>query len=138
MAHQTLNQRSYYNVTENHYALIKLLLPFLFSASRFYRQVTSVPLQIVTHDGTDVPIYSTGAMSHLLHSTHEQHYIYHAMCYAACLGHYGNYRHCRSHVTEKVVMREVAFYNAVASPNVGNRLRVNLYAIVILFIVIMA
>ena len=49
-------------------------------------QATTVPLRIVAHDATDVPIYATGAMAHLFHTTHEQHYIFHAITYAACLG----------------------------------------------------
>ena len=49
-------------------------------------QATTVPLRIVAHDGTDVPIYATGPMAHLFHTTHEQHYIFHAMTHAACLG----------------------------------------------------
>ena len=53
--------------------------------SRRYMQATTVPTGIVTHEGSDVPIYATGPMSHLFHSTHEQHYIYHVMTYAACL-----------------------------------------------------
>ena len=77
------------------------LLSDCISESRHYRQVTSVPLQIVTHDGTDVPIYSRGPMSHLLHSTHEQHYIYHVITYAACLGSYRGERHCNDHVYAK-------------------------------------
>ena len=56
------------------------------SASRTYMQATTVPLRIVAHDATDVPIYATGAMAHLFHTTHEQHYIFHAITYAACLG----------------------------------------------------
>ena len=55
-------------------------------ASRTYMQATTVPLRIVVHDATDVPIYATGAMAHLFHTTHEQHYIFHAITYAACLG----------------------------------------------------
>ena len=55
-------------------------------------QDTTVPLGVVSHDGTDVGIYATGPMSHLFHATHEQHYIYHVMAYAACLGDYQS--HC--------------------------------------------
>ena len=79
----------------------RLNVAFVISGSRHYRQVTSVPLQIVTHDGTDVPIYSRGPMSHLLHSTHEQHYIYHVITYAACLGPYSGQKHCTDHVYAK-------------------------------------
>ena len=44
------------------------------------------------HDGSDVAVYATGPMAHLLHSTHEQHYIFHVMSYAACLD--KDARHC--------------------------------------------
>ena len=71
------------------------LQAYCLSESRSYRQDTAVPTQIVTHDGTDVPIYATGPMSHLFHSTHEQHYIFHVMTYAACLTH-AQHPHCAS------------------------------------------
>ena len=58
-------------------------------------QTTAVPTVIVSHDGTDVPIYAAGPMSHLFHTTHEQHYIFHVMAHAACLGRYTVfYTHC--------------------------------------------
>ena len=60
-----------------------LYLPL--TEDRNYRQVTAVPTSIVSHDGTDVPIYAAGPMAHLFHSTHEQHYIFYVMTYAACL-----------------------------------------------------
>ena len=47
-----------------------------------------MPTRIVSHDGTDVAIYATGPMAHLFHRTHEQHYIFHVMAYAASLGEY--------------------------------------------------
>ncbi len=49
-------------------------------------QATTVPLRTVAHDATDVPVYAAGPMAHLLHSTHEQSYIFHMMKFAACLG----------------------------------------------------
>ena len=63
------------------------------SESDSYRQTTSVPTKIVSHDGTDVAIYATGPMAHLFHRTHEQHYIFHVMAYAASLGQYQLHLH---------------------------------------------
>ena len=66
---------------------INLILKMpVITENRTYMQATTVPLRIVAHDGSDVPIYATGAMAHLFHTTHEQHYIFYAMTYAACLG----------------------------------------------------
>ena len=50
-----------------------------------YRQASTVPLRVTSHDGSDVPIYAAGPMAHLFHTTHEQNYIFHVMTYAACL-----------------------------------------------------
>ena len=56
------------------------------SESRHYRQTAAVPLQKSTHEGSDVPIYARGPWAHLFHSTHEQHYIFHAIAHASCTG----------------------------------------------------
>ncbi len=44
------------------------------------------------HSGEDVPVYAHGPMSHLFLGIREQHYIPHAMMYAACIG--PNKDHC--------------------------------------------
>ena len=45
-----------------------------------------MPLVEETHGGEDVNIYAGGAMSHLFKGTKQQHFIAHAMMYAACIG----------------------------------------------------
>ncbi|XP_063057276.1 alkaline phosphatase, intestinal, tandem duplicate 1 isoform X2 [Engraulis encrasicolus] len=50
-----------------------------------YMQQSAVPLDAETHGGEDVAIYAKGPMAHLFHGVKEQHYIAHAMAYAACL-----------------------------------------------------
>ena len=62
----------------------------MFTDDPLYRQASAVPLQIATHDGTDVAIYSTGPQSHLLHTTHEQNYVFDVMTFATCLLDYGD------------------------------------------------
>jgi alkaline phosphatase len=47
-----------------------------------FHQEALVPLQSEGHAGEDVGIYARGPWSHLFHSTHEQHYIYHVMRHA--------------------------------------------------------
>ncbi|XP_067658772.1 alkaline phosphatase-like [Haliotis asinina] len=61
---------------------------------RLYRQQTAVPLSSETHAGEDVGIYAHGAMAHLFHGVHEQHYIAHAMAYAGCIGAYTENGQC--------------------------------------------
>ncbi|XP_045127003.1 alkaline phosphatase-like [Portunus trituberculatus] len=53
-----------------------------------YRYQAAVPMPPIkeTHGGEDVGLWAIGPMSHLFHRTHEQHYIAHAMAYAACIG----------------------------------------------------
>ncbi|KAG0726328.1 Alkaline phosphatase, tissue-nonspecific isozyme [Chionoecetes opilio] len=53
-----------------------------------YRFQAGVPMPPFkeTHGGEDVGLWAAGPMSHLFHRTHEQHYIAHAMAYAACIG----------------------------------------------------
>ncbi|MDN3639010.1 alkaline phosphatase [Simiduia curdlanivorans] len=46
-------------------------------------QESLVPLSSETHGGEDVAIFAGGPWAHLFHGTHEQHYIYHVMRYAA-------------------------------------------------------
>ncbi|NXH74847.1 PPBI phosphatase, partial [Hydrobates tethys] len=50
-----------------------------------YLQQAAVPLESETHGGEDVAILAKGPMAHLFHGVQEQHYIAHAMAYAACL-----------------------------------------------------
>ncbi|KFO08124.1 Intestinal-type alkaline phosphatase 1, partial [Balearica regulorum gibbericeps] len=50
-----------------------------------YRQQAAVPLETETHSGEDVMVLAQGPMAHLFHGVQEQHYIAHAMAYAACL-----------------------------------------------------
>lgn len=50
-----------------------------------YFQEALVPGYTETHAAEDVPIYAIGPWSHLFHTTHEQHYIYHVMRHAAGL-----------------------------------------------------
>ncbi|XP_055638981.1 alkaline phosphatase-like [Toxorhynchites rutilus septentrionalis] len=48
---------------------------------------TMVPLGLETHGGDDVAVFASGPWAHLFTGTYEQHYIPHAMAYAACIGH---------------------------------------------------
>ena len=47
-----------------------------------FHQEALVPLESEGHAGEDVAIYARGPWAHLIHSTHEQHYIYHVMRHA--------------------------------------------------------
>jgi len=47
-----------------------------------FHQEALVPKSMEGHAGEDVAIYAKGPWSHLFHSTHEQHYIYHVMRHA--------------------------------------------------------
>ncbi len=47
-----------------------------------YLQESSVPLEIETHSGEDVPVYARGPGSRLFHGVQEQNYIYHAIAQA--------------------------------------------------------
>ena len=77
------------------------MLLCLAAESRHYRQTAAVPLQKSTHEGSDVPIYARGPWAHLFHSTHEQHYIFHAIAHASCTSKSGDVstqrtsKHCR-------------------------------------------
>ncbi|GBP74390.1 Alkaline phosphatase [Eumeta japonica] len=51
-----------------------------------YEQVAGIRLIENSHGGGDVTIYARGPFSHLFHSVHEQHYVYHAISYAAKIG----------------------------------------------------
>ncbi|XP_062620491.1 alkaline phosphatase-like [Saccostrea cucullata] len=51
-----------------------------------YVQTSAVHLEVETHGGEDVPVYARGPWSHLIHGVHEQHYIYHVMSLASCVG----------------------------------------------------
>ncbi|OXB62097.1 hypothetical protein ASZ78_010502, partial [Callipepla squamata] len=50
-----------------------------------YRQQAAVPLDLETHSGEDVVVLAQGPMAHLFHGVQEQHYVAHAIAYAACL-----------------------------------------------------
>ncbi|KAG8181657.1 hypothetical protein JTE90_017015 [Oedothorax gibbosus] len=58
-----------------------------------YQQQATVPRSTVTHGGEDVGVYALGPMSHLFRGVYDQHYIAHAMAYAACIGR--NKAHCK-------------------------------------------
>lgn len=53
-----------------------------------YVQESSIYNGKATHAGEDVPVYSTGPMSHLFSNTIEQNVIPHIMAYSACIGPY--------------------------------------------------
>ncbi|KAM7107007.1 intestinal-type alkaline phosphatase-like [Ciconia maguari] len=59
-----------------------------------YRQQAAVPLETETHSGEDVVVLAQGPMAHLFHGVQEQHYIAHAMAYAACLEPYAAEPRC--------------------------------------------
>ncbi|XP_030898926.2 intestinal-type alkaline phosphatase-like [Melopsittacus undulatus] len=59
-----------------------------------YQQQAAVPLEMETHSGEDVVVLAKGPMAHLFHGVQEQHYIAHAMAYAACLEPYATEPGC--------------------------------------------
>ncbi|NXL36946.1 PPBI1 phosphatase, partial [Glaucidium brasilianum] len=61
-----------------------------------YKQQAAVPLETETHSGEDVVVLAQGPMAHLFHGVQEQHYIAHAMAYAACLEPYAAEPGCSS------------------------------------------
>uniref|UniRef100_A0A663E210 Alkaline phosphatase n=1 Tax=Aquila chrysaetos chrysaetos TaxID=223781 RepID=A0A663E210_AQUCH len=61
-----------------------------------YRQQAAVPLETETHSGEDVVVLAQGPMAHVFHGVQEQHYIAHAMAYAACLEPYATEPGCRA------------------------------------------
>ncbi|NWW10707.1 PPBI1 phosphatase, partial [Oreocharis arfaki] len=61
-----------------------------------YRQQAAVPLETETHSGEDVVVLAQGPMAHLFHGVQEQHYVAHAMAYAACLEPYATEPGCRA------------------------------------------
>ena len=56
------------------------------TAGMSYLQASAAPVGSETHAGDDVGIWAAGPMAHLFHGVHEQSYIGHVMCYAACIG----------------------------------------------------
>ncbi|KOB71286.1 putative Alkaline phosphatase, tissue-nonspecific isozyme [Operophtera brumata] len=58
----------------------------------YYEQVAGIRTDENTHGGGDVTVYAQGPYSHLFHNVHEQHYVYHAISFAAKLGEYGRPR----------------------------------------------
>lgn len=55
-----------------------------------------MPLETETHSGEDVVVLAQGPMAHIFHGVQEQHYIAHAMAYAACLEPYATEPGCRA------------------------------------------
>lgn len=51
-----------------------------------FRQPSLIPLDEASHEGSDVGVYATGVNAHLFTGVYEQHYIFHAISYATCLG----------------------------------------------------
>uniref|UniRef100_A0A182J4L8 Alkaline phosphatase n=1 Tax=Anopheles atroparvus TaxID=41427 RepID=A0A182J4L8_ANOAO len=47
---------------------------------------STVPLGLETHGGDDVAVFASGPWAHLFSGTYEQHFIPHAMAFAACIG----------------------------------------------------
>lgn len=47
---------------------------------------STVPLGLETHGGDDVAVFASGPWAHLFTGTYEQHFIPHAMAFAACIG----------------------------------------------------
>uniref|UniRef100_A0A182QLC7 Alkaline phosphatase n=1 Tax=Anopheles farauti TaxID=69004 RepID=A0A182QLC7_9DIPT len=47
---------------------------------------STVPLGLETHGGDDVAVFASGPWAHLFSGTYEQHFLPHAMAYAACIG----------------------------------------------------
>ncbi|CAL1289807.1 unnamed protein product [Larinioides sclopetarius] len=62
------------------------------TADKDYLQQATVPRSSATHGGEDVGVYAVGPMAHLFTGVYDQHYIAHAMAYAACIGR--NKEHC--------------------------------------------
>ncbi|KFM58294.1 Alkaline phosphatase, tissue-nonspecific isozyme, partial [Stegodyphus mimosarum] len=63
------------------------------TADKDYVQQATVPRSTATHGGEDVGVYAVGPMAHLFVGVYDQHYIAHAMGYAACIG--ANKDHCQ-------------------------------------------
>lgn len=73
-----------------------LISPLSPTEDKDYRQQAAVPLETETHSGEDVVVLAQGPMAHLFHGVQEQHYIAHAMAYAACLEPYATEPGCRA------------------------------------------
>ncbi|XP_041262018.1 intestinal-type alkaline phosphatase-like [Onychostruthus taczanowskii] len=71
-------------------------LPAAGTEDKDYRQQAAVPLETETHSGEDVVVLAQGPMAQLFHGVQEQHYIAHAMAYAACLEPYATEPGCRA------------------------------------------
>ncbi|KAM9733262.1 alkaline phosphatase, tissue-nonspecific isozyme [Menidia menidia] len=59
-----------------------------------YVQFSAAPLKSTTHSGEDVAVLARGPMAHLFSGVQEQHFIAHALAYAACVG--ADLSHCRA------------------------------------------
>ena len=92
-----------------------------------YRQQAVVKMNQETHGGEDVAIYARGPMSHLFHTTHEQHYVAHVMAYASCVG--ANKKHC--HHRESSSSHTLA--DALGHANSINTLQVYVINLVVVF-----
>ncbi|KAI8431966.1 hypothetical protein MSG28_004499 [Choristoneura fumiferana] len=55
-----------------------------------YEQIAGIILDENSHGGGDVAIYARGPYAHLIHSVHEQNFVFYAISYAARLGEYRN------------------------------------------------
>ena len=71
--------------------------PALSTEDKDYRQQAAVPLDLETHSGEDVVVLAQGPMAHLFHGVQEQHYVAHAIAYAACLKPYDARPRCGGH-----------------------------------------
>ncbi|XP_052748934.1 alkaline phosphatase isoform X2 [Galleria mellonella] len=67
--------------------------------SVYYTQNAGIILDENSHGGGDVIIYARGPHSHLFHNIHEQHYVYHAILYAAKMGPYASSNCCNSFIS---------------------------------------
>lgn len=61
---------------------------FLFADKDNYQYPAAIPMNIETHGGDDVAIYSRGPWSHLFSGVMEQSTIPYILGYAACIGPY--------------------------------------------------
>ncbi|CAG4961495.1 unnamed protein product [Colias eurytheme] len=53
-----------------------------------YEQAAAITNDENIHGGGDVAVYARGPHAHLFHNVHEQHYVFHAISYAAKIGAY--------------------------------------------------
>ncbi|XP_049875109.1 alkaline phosphatase [Pectinophora gossypiella] len=81
----------YYVTTENNETKVTRRDPSQEDIDSFdYEQIAAITLDENSHGGGDVAIYARGPYAHLFHNVHEQHYVFHAVSYAAKIGAYYN------------------------------------------------